>query len=241
MLGFEVRRRLRRLLGRPAPLRPGHARELEGELMAQFGQLYPEQEVISMRRLWLRKAAVVAAAVICSAAACVAPADVEVPVGRSISIQVAEEADLPEPEAILAVVRGEGQAQRVLVRGQREGGTLVLQLDVWGDDLPEGDAAGRIRAAFPALASASIQEDVLAGTVRGTLGAKLGHDLLDLDVLDEDALEAARRQVMDQLEAQGVEGKVDVKIEKDGAKRKVKVQVERQDRPPEGAEKAPSP
>ncbi|KYF81838.1 hypothetical protein BE11_37620 [Sorangium cellulosum] len=242
MLGFEVRRKLRRLFGGPAPLRPEHARELEGELMARFGQLYPEQEVAPMKRLWLRKALVVAAAaVICGAAACVAPADMEVPVGRSISIQVAEGAELPEAEALLAVVRGEGKTQRVGVRAQRAGGVVTLQLEVWGDELPEGDVAERIRVAFPALAGAEIREDVLAGTVRGTLGAKLGHELLDLDVLDKDDVEAARRQVMEQLAAQGIEGKVDVHIEGDGGKRKVKVQVKREDGPPAEAQKANSP
>ncbi len=163
----------------PAPLRPEHARELEGELMAAFGQLYPEQEVVPMKRLWLRKALVVAAAaVVCGAAACVAPADVEVPVGRSISIQVADGAELPEPEALMAAVRGEAKTERrarVMVRGRRGDGATTLTLDVWGDEVPEGDVAERIRAAFPALAGAEIREDVLAGTVHGTLGAKLGH------------------------------------------------------------------
>ncbi|WP_437812856.1 hypothetical protein [Sorangium sp. So ce1078] len=242
MLDFEVRRKLRRLFGEPAPLRPEHARELEGELMARFGQLYPEQEVAPMKRLWLRKALMVAAAaVVCGAAACVAPADVEVPVGRSISIQVADGAEVPEPEAILAVVRGEGKTERVMVRGQRGDGATTLTLDVWGDELPAGDVAERIRAAFPALAGAEIREDVLAGTVRGTLGAKLGHELLDLDVLDKDDVVAARRQVMEQLAAQGVEGKVDVQIEGDGEKRKVKVRVKREAPPREEAEMAPPP
>ncbi|WP_437326588.1 hypothetical protein [Sorangium sp. So ce381] len=245
MLDFEVRRKLRRLLGEPAPLRPEHARELEGELMAAFGQLYPEQEVVPMKRLWLRKALVVAAAaVVCGAAACVAPADVEVPVGRSISIEVADGAELPEPEALMAAVRGEGKTARrarVMVRGRRGDGATTLTLDVWGDEVPEGDVAERIRAAFPALAGAEIREDVLAGTVRGTLGAKLGHELLDLDVLDKDDVEAARRQVMEQLAAQGVEGKVDVQIEGDGEKRKVKVQIKLEAPPQDEAEMAPPP
>lgn len=251
MLDVEVRRRLRRLFKAPAPLRAEHARELEGELMARFERLYPEEEKVPMRRLWWRKVLVVAAAaMIVGAAACAAPADMEVVVGRSVSIQVPAGAELPDPEALLAAVRGEKREgepgerreQSVEMRVRMENGVRTLQLEVWGGDASRGGVAERIRAAFPALAGAEIREEALEGTVRGTLGEKLGHELLDLDVIDEGDVEEARRQVMAQLAAKGVEGKVDVQIEGGPGERRVKVRVEREECPPgEEPQAAPEP
>lgn len=248
MLGFEVRRKLRRLLGGPAPLRSGHARELEDELMARFDERYPRKEGRGMRRLWLKKVAVAcAAAMLVGAAACAAPADMEVEVGRSITIQTTDNAALPEPDALAEVIRGKGQegqgparVEARIMQAPGSGGVATLEVRVWGDDLPEGPAAERIRAAFPALAGAEIKEEALAGTVRGTVGAKLGRELFDLRTLDEEDVEATRQKVMAQLAAQGVEGKVDVQIEDEDGRRKVKVRVEREECPPGEEEAAPA-
>jgi hypothetical protein len=242
MLGFEMRRKLRRLLGGPAPLRSGHARELEAELLARFDERHPRKEGHgTMKRLWLKKVAVAcAAAMLVGAAACAAPADMEVEVGRSVTIRAAGDAALPDPEAIVGVIRGEGQPRDVQLQARRVDGVTTLELRVWGDDLPEGPAADRIRAAFPALAGAEIREAALAGTVRGTVGAKLGRELFDLETLDREDVEETRRRVMAQLAAQGVEGKVDVQIEDEEGKRKVKVRVEREECPP-GEEEDPAP
>lgn len=200
-----------------------------------------------MRRLWLKKVAVAcAAAMLVGAAACAAPADMEVEVGRSVTIRTTDSAALPKPDALAEVIRGraeEGGPSRVearMIQAPESGATATLEVRVWSDDLPEEPAAERIRAAFPALAGAEIKEEALAGTVHGTVGAKLGRELFDLRTLDEEDVEATRQKVMAQLAAQGVEGKVDVQIVNEDGRREVKVRVEREECPPGEEQAAPA-
>jgi hypothetical protein len=217
MLDFEIRRRLRRLFGGPAPLRPEHAGELEAELLARFDQLYPGKKVVPMRRLWMKRVFLAAAAVcVAGVAACVAPADMDVVVGRRVTVRVPDGVAMPEPDALVPLVEGKGNEQKIMVRVRGEPGAKTIELDVWADAPPEGSAAERIRARYPALAAAEIHEELLEGTVRETLGKKLGHEILDLDVVDKKDKEKARQQIMAQLAAQGVDGKVDVEVEGDG-------------------------
>jgi hypothetical protein len=233
MLDLAMRRRLRRLLGGPSQLRREHARELEAELLERFDQVRPGKETYKMRRLVFKKVLVACAAVLLvGAAACAAPADVDVEVGRSITIRSADEAALPDPEALAELVRGEGRRLEVTLRVRKESGALAVELQVWGDELPDEPLAKRIREAFPALARAEIREEPLEGTLRGTLGAKLGHELLDLDVVDQGDAEALRRKLMERFAAEGVEGRVDVQVEQSGSQRKVKVRVQQEDCPP---------
>lgn len=225
MSDFEVARKLRRFFGGPAPLRPEHAGELEDELLARFDQLYPGKKVVPMRRTWLKRVLLAAAAVcVAGVAACVAPADVDVVVGRSVTVRVPDGVAMPNPDALVELVQGKGEPQGVTVRVRGGNGSKTIELATWGDTPPEGSAADRIRAKYPALAAAEIHEEALEGTVRETLGKKLGHDLLNLDVIDQKDKEKARQQIMAQLAAQGVEGKVDVEIEGDGDVQTVEVQ-----------------
>lgn len=180
-----------------------------------------------MKSYVVRKALVLsAAALILGVAACAAPADMDVDVGRRLRIEY-DAAAGPAPEAILEVVRGFGPLDDVTVQVRKRGGAIAIELDAWGDGLPAGPLAGRLQEALPGLAGASIEEEPLTGKVRGTLGEKLGHDLLDLDVLDAEDVEEARQRLMAELRAQGVGGQVDVQIEDEGGgKRKVKVRVQ---------------
>jgi hypothetical protein len=117
-----------------------------------------------------------------------------------------------------------------------------MHLDLWGSGMGEAPIADQIRKAFPALKGATIEEEKLQGHVRGTVGKKIGHDLFDLDVINTTDVEEARKQVMAQLAAKGIEGAVDVKVEDDGSKRKVMIRVEKQDRdPPEGSTQVKEP
>jgi hypothetical protein len=211
--------------------------------------MYPRKERLTMSRVFLRRLiAIPAAVVVVCAAACAAPADVEVDVGRSIEVRYDATKAGIEPKAVLDAIKaevegpesegaaeqakgasGERARREVSVRVRREGDTVEVRAEVWGTNLPEESLTDRIRQAVPALKDASIKEEHLQGKVRGTLGAKIGHELFDIDVLDETDVETARQQVMAKLAASGVEGKVDVQIEGDGSQRKVKIRVEKQE------------
>ena len=189
-----------------------------------------------MKKFGLRKTFVVAAALmLLGVAACAAPADIDVDLGKRVTIELAEDARPPaDPEAIVSIVKGQSTTTEVGVRMMMQNGHATLTIEVWGNGLSKEPIAEKIRAAIPEVAGATIREEMLEGKVHGTLGEKLGHDFLHLDVIDENDVEAAREQVMKQLAAQGVTGKVDVEVENEGdGKRKVKVRVEREDCPPD--------
>ncbi len=168
-----------------------------------------------------------AAAALLGAAACVVPADMDVVVGHRVVVRAPEGVAMPGSQR--------GRRRRPRRRAARDArleqgnGASTLTLEVWGDEQPEANVAARIRTAFPALASADIRDEALEGTVHGTFGKKLGRELLDMDLVDKSDVETARRQVMAQLAAQGIKGKVDVQVDGDGHRQRVKVRVEREE------------
>lgn len=231
MFDFEMRRSLGRVLAPFRKPRPEHKAALEEKLLAKFNEIHPKEEDYRMKRFGLRKALLVAAAVMTlGVAACAAPADIEVDVGRRVSIELPEGVEPPlDHQAIEAMIQGNGSTTEARVRMAMQNGKSTFEIEVWGNGLSKTDVADEIRAKFPALAKAAIHEEVLEGRVHGTLGQKIGHHWLNLDVIDKSDVEAAKQQVMQQLAAQGVTGKVDVDVQDEGGKRKVKVRVERED------------
>jgi hypothetical protein len=259
MFEFKTERRLRRLFRAEGRVRPEHERELLPELMSRYDRISPanERRRKKMSHVFLRRVAVIgAAAVIVGAISCVAPAELDVDVGTSVEVRYDASALSLEPSAVAEAIKaaagmkddgeaappeGERRRNEVDLRVLRRGNAVEVRAEIWGMSLPEGSLAAEIQKSLPALEGAEIKEEHLQGKVRGTLGEKLGRDLFNIDVLDESDVETARQQVMEQLAAQGVEGKVDVQIEGDGKKRKVKVRVEREDCEPDdpGAAAAP--
>lgn len=236
MHDFELRRSLGKTLEPSPKMRPEHEAALERKLLEQFERLHPKEEDYKMKRFGMRKALVLAAALMMlGVAACAAPADIEVDVGRRILIELPEGSPPPaDPEAIVNIVRGSGTTEQVDLRLLKRNGQATLEIEVWGNGLSKEPIAEKIRAAVPEVAKSKIDEEVLEGKVRGTLGEKLGHEWLNLDIIDESDVETAKEQVMKQLAAQGVTGKVDVDVQDEGnGKKKVKVRVEREDCPPD--------
>jgi hypothetical protein len=245
MFESETERRLKKLFRAEGRVRPEHEGELLPELMAHYDRsaLKNDQRRTRMSGVLLRRVAVItAAAVLVGAAACVAPADLDVEVGRSVEVRYDPKAVSVEPKAVADAIRaavgvrdeappaGDARERREMnVRVKRAGDSVEVRAEVWGTNLPPGPIAGAIQKNLPALSGAEIKEEHLQGKVRGTLGEKIGRDLFDIDVLDEADVETARKQVMEQLAAQGIEGKVDVKIEGDGTTRKVMIRVEQED------------
>ena len=239
--------RLRRLFAARGEARPDHKGELETELMERFDRraVKTEKARKSMVKsvLFRRIMAASAIAAALGVGACVAPADVDVDVGRSVDIRYEASGEgALDPHAVVDLVRGQGSVEEVGVRVQRQGSQVIMHLDLWGSGMGEAPIADQIRKAFPALKGATIEEEKLQGHVRGTVGKKIGHDLFDLDVINTTDVEEARKQVMAQLAAKGIEGAVEVKVENDGSKRKVMIRVEKQDRdPPEGSTQVKEP
>lgn len=244
MFDFELRRSLGRILAPSTKTRPEHKAALEQKLLEDFEKRHPREENYKMKKFGMRKVLVVAAALMMlGIAACAAPADIEVDVGKRISIELPEGAPPPaDPEAIMNVVQGSEKAAQVDMRLQMKNGKGVLEIEMWGTGFSSAPLADKIRAAAPELAKAQIREEMLEGKVHGTLGEKLGHDLLNLDVLDESDVEVAKQQIMKQLAEQGVTGKVDVDVQNAGpGKKMVKVRVQQEDCEPEQEGEKPAP
>lgn len=232
MFDFELRRSLGRILAPSTKTRPEHKAALEQKLLEDFEKRHPHEENYKVKKFGMRKVLVVAAALMMlGIAACAAPADIEVDVGKRISIELPEGAPPPaNPETIVNAVQEKEKTAQVEVRLEMKNGRGVLQIEMWGHGLSKEPVADKIRAAAPELAKAQIHEEMLEAKVRGTLGEKLGHDILNLDVIDENDVEVAKEQILKQLAEQGVTGKVDVNVQNDGpGKRRVKVRVEQED------------
>jgi hypothetical protein len=105
---------------------------------------------------------------------------------------------------------------------------------MWGAGPADEPLSGRLTQAFPALAAAQIKEEPLHGKVRGTLGRRIGHEVLDLDLIDRADVETARRQVLAQLQARGVSGQATVEVER-GEHDVVRVRVEQREPAPDPA------
>jgi hypothetical protein len=212
---------------------PGHKEALEADLLGHFDALYTAQRRKQMqRRSFIGKAAFgVAIAAALGVAACAAPMDVDVAVGKSLSIDYEEGAAMPEPQAVMDALRASGEMKNMGARVRVEQGKVAIRIEAWGEDLDDGEPlADRLKKALPALASAKIVEEPLSGKVKSTLGRKLGHDLFDLDITNEKDVEAIREKILADLAAKGVEGKVEVEVEGDGVhEQKVKVKVIQED------------
>jgi hypothetical protein len=233
MFGSENDRKLRRLFETPVNVDLKPPKALDQSLMNRFDALYPRKEPVRMtlNSLSVRKFLLASAAVlILGAAACVAPVDMEVDMGRRVTIQYKKAEGAPGPQQIAEAVRGvEGNAKQVEIHAIKHGDDVVVSVDMWGDDLPEGPLADKLKAKLPSLENATIQEQPLISKVRGTLGQKLGHDLLNLDVLDTDDVETARQKLLQQLAASGVQGEVDVQVEGDANHRTVRIRAKQEE------------
>lgn len=226
--------RLRGLYRRPEAPDPkdrSTADALERRLLAEHAVLYPAPDrtrgFVGAHR-WALASVGVGLAV---AGACQVPVDYQRDFGASVTCEVAR--DL-WPQGRLDEVAGEladsFAADRVAVRvHDDEGPTRSFRIDLWGADL---DDAGLILALgdhAPWIPAGGCVRTPLTGTVHGTLGGRLGHDLLDLD-LDRDDAEATREQILEALVREGLDG--DVRVHDDGVGRRaveVRIQARRRE------------
>jgi hypothetical protein len=239
MFGSDREEELEKVFEPASAPRPEHRAELETKLLAQFDSQVPNsrRQTVEKKRVLRKMAFGAAIAAVLGVAACAAPMDVDVIVGRSVTVTYPGTDTMPEPRAVAQAIESSMKPDQIDVRVQRVNDEVTVQVEAWGEDLGE-PLAGKLQKALPALASAKITETPLSGKVESTLGKKIGHDLFDLDITDDDDVEVVRQKILDHLAAQGVEGQVNVEVEGDGkGDRRVKVQVRQEagECPPEEA------
>ncbi len=223
--------------------------------MAAFAARQPERSRARTPSRWRRFAVLGGLGVAAAVGACALPVEYSMSLGRGIEITLdVEYWDELEPAAIAHHLHEGGDGGRIEVRISSEERTTVgpdgvavvektmaLQLFVFGGELDEDDVWEDLQQEFPALHHAQMQQVPLSGTVHGTLGGKLSHRLLDLQI-DRDGVEAAERSILAELAAQGIstdDATVDITHSEDGhGNREIEVRVERHDDgdPPEPAQ-----
>ena len=145
-------------------------------------------------------------------------------------IEFALEPDALDHDRIQAVVKRlesitAAESMQVRVEKSDEGGTVVVA-EAWGRTAITGDAITKdLRATFPELANAVI-------SVKAASGEPPSAKLPDLAGFDDDEdPEVVRKQVVEQLRAQGVDGDVKVHVdENDEGKREIRVEVSKEEK-----------
>lgn len=228
-----------------------HPRVLEKQLLDAFDRKHgaspnvvpakkKERRPMLKSNFLRRTILTVAACGVLGVVACAAPVDVDIDVGKSLSIHYAMTDGAPKPKEVADFLRNtlqnealaskeKGSAMRdVGIHIMAGKGAVDIGAEIWGTDSHDAPLAPMVKKEFPALANADIKEEVLHGKVRSSFASKLGHDLLDLDLVDKSDVETAKQRVMEQLKAKGIDGKVDVKVDDADGERKVIIKVEKE-------------
>ncbi len=144
-----------------------------------------------------------------------------------IKITISGVSDLA-PQQLHAISQSiEGKAQSVsaaMVRMEKEEGEggdtpASLEIELWGAGLPDsGLIVSQLKADFPALAGAQIEiENLEPGS---------GPSPMVLEVDEEATPDEAKAQIIEALQADGVEGEIDVQVEDGDGERRIEVKVE---------------
>jgi hypothetical protein len=232
MLSRKVVAALRRLYGQRRLARPGHREALLGALLASYQERYPGPESSRRREKMTRAlkfALAGAAAALLAVGACQVPVEYDMEIGQRLSFMLPGDTPHEAIDGIAEDLQGALPGVRVpdimvLKRRGPAGDFLSVTLDLWGEKIDPDAAAAALAKRFPALAEVPYTSEEIEGPVRGTLGGKLGRELLHI-AMDTPDIEAARQAVIDRLKAQGVaEPEVEITDEPDGRKFKIKVE-----------------
>lgn len=150
-------------------------------------------------------------------------AELESAPGVKVTISNAGELGHDRAQAIAQLLESKGQnVGAAMVRMKKDDHDAgALEIELWGAGLPSSaEIPGILTAGVPELASATIQVSDLAP---GSGPAPIAIEAPGDDVSPEEV----KAQILEQLQAQGVEGDVDVKVEDDGEGRRVEVRVEK--------------
>lgn len=172
--------------------------------------------------------------------ACTVPTTYEAEMGKSFTIGLPPGTDMPSVEKALAALQDERVADEVnLSVTELAGSGPQMELMLWGDRVDEAKVRRILAAQNEAFAKASWEIAPLEGPVRSNLAGKLGHDIFNVDLLiSEGDVESARRQIVEQLAAQGLKGNVDIQYS-DGEDGRQNIEVRLTDVETDDPSKAP--
>jgi hypothetical protein len=238
MLLEPLSARLRRLLGaRPRPLDQARRDALEHQLLAEHRRRYAAVSSRSGQRpgsswpaltLAARLAIASLALTVAGVAACQIPVDIALELGHRVAFELpVDDQAHARIEAIAQAIedRAGVESIEVRIRGFDDAPTIAATLDIWGPAL-DLEVVHAILTEH-GLAPEQVEMLPLAGNVRTTWGDRLGHDLFDLELdLESMNVVEARREILDQLEAQGFTGEAEVHVVDQGeGKRSVEIRL----------------
>lgn len=235
----DLEQDLRTALGGEPPAVDAARRDaLQAELLAKLAG----RTAVPRVRRWPRIAMGVGLGCALAVGACALPSEYAAEVGHRLAIVVAEGAEI-DPHAIAAFVTEHYQPdelrmavsqERMVEQGDdgtvREYGELRIEIDAVGEHVDTDEMWDDLVVAFPELDGGRLEDEALRTTVHGTLGGRLSHAWLDV-VIDRHGIEAAKAQILLDLDAQGIGGQAHIEIvdDQDAAgnrRREVRVVVE---------------
>jgi hypothetical protein len=207
---------LRRALARPVPPVDEARRDSELDaLLTEHARRFPRRPGRVSR--WLLGLGLGAAVAV---GACVVPVDYEAEVGHRLAFVIdSREMTEIDVESMARFIEIEHAPDELRIAARAEmmktdaGEThdIRIELAAVGEHLDADALWDDLVAEFPALAEARREDVALQGTVHGTLGGRLSHEWLDVTI-DRHGVDEAKRRIIEQLAAQGVEGTPDVQI-----------------------------
>lgn len=213
--------------GRPEP---GHRDELEKQLLSRHRQLYPRKAgwkmLINPRWRTGRLVLASSALLVLGIAACTIPTEYEAEVGKNVSIHVpAGAGDLPAVGEMVEFLESTGVADEVSVSiSEQSDGSADVWVMAWGQKVSRDDLINRMREQYPVLNRSLFEVQEMAGTVRGSLAQKLGHEVFEIEV-HADTIEEIRAQFLQQLAEQGFVGDANIHMHDEGDERVINIEL----------------
>lgn len=221
------------------PVDPTRRDALEHELVGRL-------PAARSRRRWPKVALGFGLGAALAVGACVMPVDYDAGVGHRIGIVVDRSVEV-DPHAIAEYItlhhapdeiRLSVSEERTRTIGddgvEHETQQMRIGIDTIGEDFDTDELWDELVVAFPELGEGRLEDEAVTATVHGTLGGRLSAQWLDV-VIDTEGVEAAKAQILRELDAAGVDegaAKVDIIDEVDASgqkRREVRVWIEREE------------
>ena len=159
--------------------------------------------------------------------ACNIPTEYEAEVGKSFAIHIPRDTgEVPSTTELLAfiekVVRADDISDSI---SEQVSGEMDINLLLWGSRISRDELTNRLRAEYPAFKTALFEVSELAGSVRGSLADKIGHEVFNIEVSGDD-LEEIRQQVLAQLAEQGFTGDATVELYEENGNTRIDITIE---------------
>jgi hypothetical protein len=200
------------------PLDVSRRDALEAELLQRLAQ-----RPSTRRRRWPRLALGIGLGAALAVGACALPADYDADLGHRLAIVVTDDVQV-DPQAIAGFVtehyapdelRMAVSQERVRQRDDdgsvHERAELRIEIDAVGEDLDTDRMWDDLVEEFPQLEGGRLEDEELRTVIHGTIGGRLSHAWLDV-VIDERGVDAAKAEILLQLDAQGVHGDAHVEV-----------------------------